>query len=80
MTTASGDFTIELPLNPVDHTMFIAEVEATAEIVVSVPDGVLLCTAVQPNAPLHPGKTGFFGFRYSANAGAWFLLSQTAQI
>jgi hypothetical protein len=60
--------------------MVVAEVHATADIVVSVPDGVLLCAAVQPNAYLHSGKTGFFGFRYSATAGAWFLLSSTTQV
>jgi hypothetical protein len=79
-TTSSINLTIALPSIPVDHMMFIAEVEARAPIVVSIPSGVLLTTGTQPATPLATGKTGFWGFRYSANAGAWFLLSSTAQV
>jgi hypothetical protein len=78
--TAGHDVVISLPLNPVDHTMFIAEVRATAQIVVSVPNGVLMTTGTLPAVTLYAGKVGFFGFRYSATAGAWLLLSTTAQV
>lgn len=79
--TSSGvNLAIELPEDPVDGTMFISEINARADIIVSLPDGVLLTTGTIPTFPLFFGKTGFFGFRYSAHADAWFLLSTTAQI
>ena len=74
------DFVVQLPLEPVDHTMYIVEVEARADITVSLPAGVVLTTGTQPVMALFAGKTGFLGLRYSASAGAWFLLSTTAQV
>lgn len=74
------DIVISLPEDPVDHTMLIVEVEARANITVSLPENVLLTIGTQPVAAIYSGKTGFFGLRYSANAGAWFLLSTTAQV
>lgn len=78
--STSSDLTISLPADPVDHTMLIAEVNATAEIVVSIPEGVLLTTGTAPSTVLFSGKAGFFGFRYSATASAWLLLSVTSQV
>jgi hypothetical protein len=75
------NITAPLPPSPIDHTMFFLEVAApTVQITVTVPVDTLLTTGVQPVTVVPPGKTGFFGFRYSATAGAWFLLSSTTQV
>lgn len=74
------DVVVQLPSDPVDHTMLIVEVDARADISVSLPDGVLLTTGTLPVMVVYANKTAFLGFRYSANAGAWFLLSATAQV
>lgn len=78
--TTGEDLTITLPASPVDHTMFIAEVHATAQIVVSASEGTLMTTGTLPAITLYEGGVAFLGFRYSATAGTWFLLSTTAQV
>jgi len=81
VVTVDEDFTITLPDEPVDHTMFLLEVYAPGMVVtVSVPAETRLTVGTAAATTLYPGKTGFFGFRYSATAGAWFLLSATSQI
>lgn len=75
------DIDVEFPADPIDHTMFFLEVAApSAQITVTVPVGTLMTTGVQPVTVVPFGKTGFLGFRYSATAGAWFLLSTTTQV
>ena len=78
--TLGTNYTVVLPPSPIDHTMFLLEVKATATIIVSVPNGTLLTSGTAPNLTIFSGKIGFLGFRYSATAGAWFLLSATAQV
>ncbi len=78
--SVSSNYVIELPTDPVDHTMYILEVDAQAEAEVSLPEGVLLTTGNAPVTTIFGGKTGFFGFRYSSTAGSWFLLSTTSQV
>lgn len=78
--SSTNSFTITLPSEPIDHSMYLVEVHAQAEIVVSVPNTVLLTTGTQPTVPLFAGKVGFFGFRFSSIAGSWYLLSATAQV
>lgn len=79
VTTAS-DFTVEFPDEPVEHTMLLVEVYAASQIQVSVPAGTALTLGTQPHTVIQATKTGFFGFRYSAHAGTWFLLSSTTQV
>jgi len=78
--TPSSNYVVALPDDPVDHTMFLLEVDAQAELEVSLPEGVLLTTGNGPVTTIFDGKTGFFGFRYSATADSWFLLSATSQV
>lgn len=78
--TTGIDYVVDLPGDPVDHTMFVLEVNATAEVAVSLPEGVLLTTGTGPVTVILGGKTGFLGFRYSATAGSWFFLSVTSQV
>jgi hypothetical protein len=47
---------------------------------VTIPSSVLLTTGTSRSQQVPPGKTAFFGFRYSATSGAWFLLSATIQV
>jgi hypothetical protein len=44
------------------------------------PEDTVLTIGPQFVTALPTGKTGFFGFRYSATSGVWFLLSSTAQV
>jgi hypothetical protein len=79
--SVDADYEIALPGAPVDHTMFLLEVNSpNLVVVVSVPAETRLTAGTATTTTLFPGKTGFFGFRYSATAGAWFLLSATSQI
>lgn len=78
--TATADFTISLPPDPVANTMLIVEVLAQNQVAVSVPGGTLFTVGTSPVTVLLAGKTGFFGFRYSDTAEAWFLLSATTQV
>jgi hypothetical protein len=78
--SASADFAISFPDDPEPNTMLLVEVFAESEVAVSLPEGTLLTVGTQSVTVLLPTKTGWFGFRYSANAGAWFLLSATAQV
>jgi hypothetical protein len=80
VTSQAVDYTVVLPPTPVDHTMYLLEVAAQADLTVSVPNNVVLTTGTAATVPLFTGKTGFFGFRYSQTANAWFLLSATAQV
>lgn len=73
------NYTIVLPSDPVDHTMFIVEVDAQARILVTVPDTVVLTEGLAYITLLPSGASGFFGFRYSATVDKWFLLSATNQ-
>jgi hypothetical protein len=78
--TSAVDVTLTFPPDPVDHTMLLVEVVATDNIDVTCPDGTVLTIGPQFQTSLPVGKTGFFGFRYSATSGVWFLLSSTAQV
>jgi len=78
--TSAVDFQLSFPSDPVDHTMLLVEVVATGDIDVDCPDGTVLTIGPQFQMSLPSGKTGFFGFRYSATSGIWFLLSSTAQV
>lgn len=75
--SSSDNLTVALPGSPVDHTMYLVEVNAQATLTVTIPSEVNLTQGVAPTTLLYSGKTGFFGFRYSATAGKWFLLSAT---
>jgi hypothetical protein len=77
---ATADFTIPFPDHPAPNTMLLVEVFAANQVSVSLPVGTLLTVGTQPVTVLLANKTGFFGFRYSDNAGAWFLLSATTQV
>jgi hypothetical protein len=80
--TTGTSFTIStLPASPVDHTMYLLEVNATATIQVTIP-GTVIATIGVPvgSTTVFSGKTGFFGFRYSATKPGWFLLSSTSQL
>lgn len=77
----SENYTIVLPSSPVDHTMYLLEVDATAAITVTIPDTVLATIGVPVGSTaVFSGKTAFFGFRYSASRDSWFLLSSTSQL
>lgn len=78
--TASENLTLSLPPHPIDHTMYLVEVYPTATLTVTIPHGVALTAGVAPTTLLYSGKLGFFGFRYSATAGTWVLLSATTQL
>jgi hypothetical protein len=78
--TSATDVTLSLPSNPADHTMLLVEVIATGDIDVFCPEGTVLTIGPQFQTSLPVGKTGFFGFRYSATSEVWFLLSSTAQV
>lgn len=78
--TTATDLVIEFPDSPVDHTMLLVEVFAQVQVTVSVPDDTVLTVGTQPHMVVAATKTGFLGFRYSAHAGAWFLLSATTQV
>jgi hypothetical protein len=81
LSVSTGEnYTAVLPSHPIDHSMFLLEVVATANIVVSVPDTVLLTEGVAPYQTVFTGKSAFFGFRYSATQDSWFLLSNTLQV
>jgi hypothetical protein len=75
----SSDFLIPLPPNPSDHQMELFEISAINLIVVSCPPGTLLTGNASPALSVPGGKTAFLGFRYSAHAMSWFLLSSTVQ-
>jgi hypothetical protein len=69
-----------MPSDPVNHQMQLFEVYANGtDVVVTIPSNVLLTLSTAPAVTIPSGKTGFFGFRYSTNAGAWFLLSAGVQ-
>jgi hypothetical protein len=77
---ADASFTINtLPSSPIDHTMYLLEVHATATITVTAPGGILLTVGIPSSLVVFSGTSAFFGFRYSATAGSWFLLSTTNQ-
>lgn len=78
--TATSSLTIQLPPSPTDHTMYLVEINAQADLTVSIPSHVLFTAGTSPSTLLYSGKTGFFGFRYSATAGSWFLLSASSQL
>lgn len=76
----SSNFTIPLPLSPADHQMELFEVSAIGPVIISCPGGTLITNGTAATVSVAGGKTAFLGFRYSANAVAWFLLSSTVQI
>lgn len=78
--SASHDLIIPLPTSPVDHMMYLVEIDATSDLTVTIPTDVLLTVGTAPSTHLYAGKTGFFGFRYSSTAGKWFLLSASSQL
>lgn len=80
VVTSDIDVVLTLPSDPVDHTMLLVEVIATGDIDVFCPEGTALTIGPQFQTSLPSGKTGFFGFRYSAASEVWFLLSSTAQV
>lgn len=78
--TTYGPYTIALPSNPLDHAMYLVEVVApTVAVSVTFPAGVLLTAGMVSFYTVPQGKTGFFGFRYSSSAQAWFALSAAVQ-
>lgn len=77
--TASANYTIVLPSNPIGNLMRVVEVRATAAITVTVPASVRLTTGLTNTLSLAAGKSAFFGLRYSASSGAWYLMSATAE-
>lgn len=74
------DVLLDLPNDPIDHTMLLIEVVASSQVNVTLPVGTLLTVGAQPVTVVPLGKTAFFGLRYSETAGHWFLLSTTTQI
>lgn len=77
---AASDFTISFPTSPSPDTMLFVEVFAQNQLTVHVPVGTVLTVGTQSATVVFAHKTAFFGFRYSPNAGAWFLLSATTQV
>lgn len=77
---ATSDFTLTFPDDPEPNTMLLVEVFAQNELVVTVPVGTVLTVGTLSANVVMAHKTSFFGFRYSPNAGAWFLLSATTQV
>jgi len=78
--TTYGPYTVALPSGPADQAMFLVEVVApTVAVSVTFPAGVLLTAGMVSFYTVGPGKTGFFGFRYSSSAQAWFALSAAIQ-
>lgn len=73
------DTVIPLPALPADMQMELYEINALATIQVSVPDGVRMTTGLLSSISLSQNKTSFWGFRFSAHAAAWFLLSFALQ-
>ena len=78
--TTAVDYTIALPEDPVDRQMVIVEVRAQAPLTVRIPDGAVLTMFTRDAYALRGDTTGFFGFRYSASASTWFLMSATMQV
>ena len=76
----STDYTIELPDDPTDHQMAIYEIRASAPATVLIPSEATLTTNTRTAYVLRAETTGFFGFRYSASASTWFLMSATMQV
>lgn len=77
---ANADHHITLPGNPVEHQMELFEIRAgTNRVLVFMPDNVKMTFGTHPAVTLEAHKTGFFGFRYSSHAGAWFLLSTSLE-
>ena len=80
VSTSASTYTPVLPTSPADHQMHLVEVYAsTTGTTVNTPVGVLLCRGLFSTTTIPVTKTGFFGYRYSAHAGAWFLLSTAVQ-
>lgn len=73
--SSNVDYVLALPVSPVDHQMQLFEINATANINVSIPAAVQRMFGASPSVALSSGQTGFLGLRYSAHAQAWFLLS-----
>ena len=78
--SATQDLMIQLPQEPLDHTMYLVEIDAQETLTVTIPQHVLFTAGTAPSTLLYAGKTGFFGFRYSSTAGKWFLLSASSQL
>lgn len=78
--SATANVTLTLPNGPVNHQMQLYEIYAHgASIVVTIPGTVKLTVSTSPVVTVLSDKTAFFGFRYSTNASAWFLLSAAVQ-
>lgn len=75
----SSNFVIPLPHSPSDHQMELFEVSAIAPVIVSCPPGTEITNGTNFAISVPGGKTAFLGFRYSAHALVWFLLSSTVQ-
>lgn len=79
--SATSDFTVSFPVSPEPNTMLLVEVFANnTQVRVSLPTGTVLTGGTQLVTVVAANKRGFFGFRYSATAGVWFLLSSTTQV
>lgn len=77
---AEDDVLLTLPADPLEHQMEVVEVRATAgRVIVSAPADALLCFGTHRNSTLEAGKTGFYGFRWSSHASAWFFLSEAIE-
>lgn len=78
--SVESDYHIVLPTDPVEHQMEVYEIHAgTNRVLAFSPDGVNVCQGAHPAITVEAGKTAFMGFRYSAHAGKWFLLSTAQQ-
>jgi hypothetical protein len=75
----SSNLVIPLPASPSDHQMELFEISAIGPVVVSCPPGTLLTGGTTSAISIPGGKTVFMGFRYSAHAMSWFLLSSAVQ-
>lgn len=75
------NYVIVLPDDPVDHQMQLYEIHAGGAnpVTITVPSSVLLTKGLVTVSVLPNGKTAFYGFRYSAHVGSWFLLSSAEQ-
>lgn len=78
--SADADYSVVLP-EATGPQMELYEVYNAADvpIVVLAPEDAELTVGVSRGTILDVGRTGFLGFRYSPQAGKWFLLSVTVQ-
>jgi hypothetical protein len=79
LVTSDQDYELIPPNYPVDAEMVMFEIRPTAQIIVSFPDICRLTLGLPPTFVVPVAKSAFVGIRWSASAGAWYVLAITAE-